>query len=166
MKFSLAFVILSFFNLAVAQEKAPCPIIEAHISGHSLAPLVPHGTTAWLKSSECRTPQIKDLALFPDPAKPEQWLVKLIAGKPGDVMTVKANGKVLVNGKVVIGPDGKAYLPHTSGLKMLKLYEGPLRGWLVIGNPKTDDSSRFGLIPTEKIRAAEAWPKAKTEPAP
>lgn len=132
---------------------AACTAISITISGSSLAPLVNDGDHLEAFPIECAGPtNIGDLLVFRRQYKNEP-IIKIIAGQPGDELSFTDDGTVIVNGKPVLRPTNEKWVLSAQQRTTMGFFAGTLKGWLVVGNPNSYDSSLFGVIGKSSLLA-------------
>jgi signal peptidase I len=144
---SFFFLFLLFFpNLAFAAQTSPSSVM---VHGQSMEPLIKDGQLlpfvaldCGKEPSSCGSLTQGDIVLFQSASHKGMPLIKRIAGLPGDVLALRGNGIVLVNGKPAPDPSGKPYKATSQGRKMLGLYAG---------NPGSLDSGRYGPISQSQL---------------
>ncbi len=133
--------------------------VKITIQGQSMEPLLKDGATIAAIPFDCEKnpnaprPARGDIVVFNSGASPEIPLIKRVAALTGDILLVRKDGRVIVNGKPALNPSEKPYIASSKGKRMIGLYAGkiPDNAYLVLARPGTFDSGRFGLISCEQI---------------
>ncbi|NVJ69483.1 MAG: signal peptidase I [Alphaproteobacteria bacterium] len=138
------------FMWLAAQEVDDCSPIEKEINGTSLQGQLMPGQKVTAVRPSCRQLRRMDFVIFTS-AESENLVIKQIWGMPGDVLAVGEKGRVFINGEQALTPFDKPYILNRYFTKKLRKFEGPLKGYLVLGHPGSLDSGRVGPIAYEDI---------------
>ena len=155
-------IALHFFaahqSLAEANNKM-CKAQTLTVVGHSLYPALKPNDEILVWPSSCVEPRAGDYGVFITAAN-DGPVVKVIAGMPGDVLRVENasrqnNQKTIkiltINGVLAKGPNGEPYEVSLQKERMFTLYQGELKGFLLLGNENSLDSGLIGPIHSRQL---------------
>ena len=142
---------------------AGCTAHPMTVRGTSLMPLVRPGTPLQVWPRGCAPLAPGRLAVYRTAAASDRLVIKRIAARPGRVLklTRPASGfayTVYVDGLAARAPDGAPYVATDRGARLLKLYEGPLKGYLLLGRPGSLDAGRVAVQPATAILGTATVP--------
>lgn len=137
--------------LLIGFADEPCQTIETTVSGDSMEGILWNGQKITAYTRACGVPNRYDHLLFTHPSKPNA-IVKQIWGMPGDTLRIGDKNQLFINSVEAKTPFGRPYILIRLARNKLRMLEGkPLEGYLVLGHPGSEDSTRFGLIPAKSV---------------
>jgi len=177
----LVFYLIPYFfpPSPIAPLKTQCPSIEIRkdiiVNGDSLRPILEPGQkiTHLINYYDCFDIKRDDIIIYPYPGEPDDAIIKLIKGLPGDSFHLRreqitGRWSIIINDEVLINSQGTRYNLAHGEHEMLHLYaqsyaksDGliPKDTYLILGNlPQGSiDSTRFGLVHKDDILGKVAY---------
>lgn len=137
--------LLAAMMLVQAAPEGECVKIETSVSGSSMEGLLWKGQPLEVLGLGCGTPARYDYIVFRHKDR-DGPIIKQLWGLPGDILAVGERGRFTINGVEAVTPFGRPYNLLGAARTRFKKLEGPLKGYLLLGHPGSDDSARLGLI--------------------